>query len=203
MGICLLCVLLILICFFLVYHVNSFPKALFPNERTAILISGELRSGNISLMYLHDENHKTRGAIFARDRTMMKHRVISARNTPIMTSLTNLITPFALHGGVDVFLCIVAYPMSVKADKLSTLTPGIAPIIYAGDTRPCELFSNHPIFGPDTDNNVFCKIEVPSPKNNIFIEQNPIWDNYCFGHVGKSGEHVYRLCEHPFTHLIS
>jgi hypothetical protein len=73
------------------YH--NFTKPLYPDHRTAIILSGQLRSGNLT-WYAVAQN-KAR-LMFGGDDP----------ETPIKTVLEWLIIPYAIFGGVDMFIYI-------------------------------------------------------------------------------------------------
>jgi hypothetical protein len=66
---------------------------LYSGNRTAILVSGQLRAGNLSWDQVK----------YSRDRLMFGG---DDPDTPIQTVLEWLIVPYALYGGVDMFIYI-------------------------------------------------------------------------------------------------
>lgn len=172
----------------------SFPQPIHrdfydnKSERTAILISGELRTGNISFMArAHNYDYKNQREFF----DYWVHELggelfVNDTRTPIDTVLQGLIDPVAKHGGVDVFIYIPVYSKT-KVDPQwngNSLTYQS----YPGDLRPCELYSNHPVFGPYTGNKVFCLIEFEKRLSDAFISRPDsyrFWAQYAFQLSGR------------------
>jgi hypothetical protein len=69
------------------------------NERTAVILSGQLRTANLTIVS---------GAI--RDNAHKKMFGSGDPATSALTILEHLIKPLAEHGGVDVFMYIEAHP---------------------------------------------------------------------------------------------
>lgn len=69
----------------------------YQGERTAILVSGQLRAGNLTWWQMK----------YTKERLMYG---ADDPDTPIKTILEWLIIPLALHGGVDMFIYIQVDP---------------------------------------------------------------------------------------------
>lgn len=156
-------------------HPSYEPK--YPTgSRTAVMISGELRCGNISfnspVLHVHDENHH-------HPRYKGKFSPTDSR-TPIETILEYLLTPLALHGGVDLFIYI-SIPRDVPINQTAIELWDGNPLTFQAvpnDTRICKLYSNHPIFSTSTKNRVFCFTEFNRQLSNYFIRNSPGWRRY-------------------------
>jgi hypothetical protein len=144
-----------------------FPSPKYPSSnRTAVIISGHLRSGNVS--FLSGKIHEQRWA---------KYFGEDDPPTPIRSQLDHLLRPFALYGGIDLFIYI-----PVSRDSSHTVWDG-DPVSYEArinDSRPCELYADHPIFAPHTKNKVFCMLEYEDRLSDPFIEGLAYWRRYYF-----------------------
>jgi hypothetical protein len=140
------------------------------NNRTAIIISGQLRSGNVSFMS-GKVTEQRNAHYFGSDDPP----------TPIRTCLEWLIAPLAILGGVDLFIYIpadrnVSYNRLWNGDPM-TYEP------YPGDPAACEVYSQSPIFQAHTGNKVFCLIEFERELTDEFIARFSYWDSYFFHHT--------------------
>lgn len=151
---------------------DPFPLPIHKSgERTAIIISGELRSGNIS---------------FASNKIIVKYQSpdplvshpLNTPPTPIKAFLEWVVQPIAKHGGVDLFIYMPVYQTTNISKSVNwdgdpfTYTP------YPGDTRACHLYSDNPIFAAHTGNKVFCLAEYDHILLDRFIKHHRVWSLY-------------------------
>jgi hypothetical protein len=136
------------------------------SERTAVIISGQLRSANLTILSaaIVDNAHK---------------RMFGPEDpkTCAGTILKFFLEPLAEYGGVDVFMYLSAHPQEPNSTWDGdpwTYNPS------PGDTRACQVFSEHPIFNNGTGNKFFCLVEEEVPLMNIFTKKNPIWETYTY-----------------------
>jgi hypothetical protein len=147
---------------------DPFPKPR-TSQRTAIIVSGHLRSGNISFASGLSHVHNFGRTKFGPD----------GPPTPIKTVLDRLILPLALHGGVDVFIYIpVGYNVTGPPGPWDGDVLTFEENQYPGDTRACRLYSENPIFDERTGNNVFCLLEPEKKLMDRFINKFKYWKQY-------------------------
>lgn len=154
---------------------NSISKPLTSN-RTAICISGQMRSGNLTW---------TSGKL----RNNAAFRMFGNEDppTPIQTILEFLMKPIAIYGGLDVFMFVTAHPetnMSNWNGDPYDFEPEI------NNTNVCEPYLKSPIFHPYTGNKFFCIVEPEETLMTNFILNNSLWDTYTYGKVLKLREQV-------------
>ena len=130
--------------------------------RTAAIISGQLRSGNMTWQH-----------------PKMRHSGNYGKNdppTPVQTILRWLFEIIiSQKGGVDVFYYVQAHTdhNNSKWDgEPSTYLPSV------GDLSVCEPFLNHSLFSNATGNRFFCLVEPEIQLLNPFIVANPAWKYY-------------------------
>lgn len=152
---------------------DSIPKyfpAPPPNgNRTAILISGQLRSGNVSFMSGMVAEQRNAHYFGGDDPP-----------TPIRTCLEWLIAPLAKAGGVDLFIYIPVDRNTTYNKNWDGNPATYEP--YPGDPKACELYSQSPIFQEHTGNKVFCLIEFEKELTDEFIYHYDFWGSYFFPH---------------------
>jgi hypothetical protein len=156
---------------YIVSNAVSFSQPKHPSgHRTAVILTGQLRSGNISISSKDIRRYHNGPSWMPMDPHRHSWPIANDNRTPIMTELDNLIAPLALFGGVDLFVYLLVdrkvNSTSWNGD-LNTYEP------YFGDTRPCELYHRHPIFHNNTGNKVICMHEY---EKQIY-HKNPLWEN--------------------------
>lgn len=141
------------------------PKYKFSN-RTAIMISGEIRSGNISFNsgMLTDSKEHIKRYFHGND-----------TRTVIDTLLENMMTPIALIGGLDLFIHIYVECHRFNASYRRWDGSAWSYRPYLGDTAICQLYSKHPIFHRETGNQVICFSQCTRELSNVFIANRSDW----------------------------
>jgi hypothetical protein len=130
-----------------------------PNERTAIIITGQLRAGNIpwsSPLLKRDYGSKMFGP--------------SDPPTPIETIFTFLIEPLAEYGGVDLFI----YSQVPRDESKAPTADDYASI----NKELCDLYFHHQIFQSKSGNKVICLAEHDQPQVNNLISSFPAWSSF-------------------------
>jgi hypothetical protein len=148
-------------------------------NRTAILLTGQLRSGNIS--FFSGNLNPTFGLT----------NMFGAADPPtaVQTQLEWLMKPLTEWGGVDVFMYVEAHPEDnnyVWDGNPATFKPRI------GDTTVCEVYSYHPIFHNGTGNRFFCLVEEEVALVNTFIANFSTWTRYSYGQIPGMVEQAVR-----------
>lgn len=134
-------------------------------NRTAVIISGQLRTGNSTCADgILMPSHQPCITYFSMD---IKSSDGFAYNTPIGTQLLYLILPLSRQGGVDVFLF---------AQTTSTFQETADEI--------CNLYSRHSVFNSSSGNNIFCFQDTEEEELPPFVESSStdIWYTYQFGY---------------------
>ena len=151
--------------------INSEGKdSIATNIRTAVIISGQLRTANITFTSGHMKKTREFFWFGATDAP-----------TPALTIIENLFKVLHRQGNFDVFMHVSADP------KLNQSWDG-SPWTYQEqlfDTRGCRVFSSHVIFH-GTGNNFFCLIEPERELLNNFLSSKPQWETYYY--VRKFGD---------------
>jgi hypothetical protein len=135
------------------------------NNRTAAIISGQLRSGNLTF---------TSGNI--KYTSKLKWFGAQDGKTPIETMLQYVIEPIARYGGIDLFIFVQVRRSDENIPWNGdpyTFQPKI------GDRNICNLYAASPAFR-NTSNRVFCMTQYEEKLSNIFIHNNPIWKDYIY-----------------------
>lgn len=140
---------------------DSFPFGHSLTGRIAILLTGQLRSANLTWLSVRDNaNSKMFGP--------------SDPPTTAMTIVEWLFKPLARKHPVDVFMYLTAHPgHSNEQWDGSPLTYEPA----VGDMRGCEVFSANEVFS-GTGNRFFCLVEDEVQLMNAFILSYPWWGHY-------------------------
>lgn len=152
----------------------SFPEHVFISQgiRTAVIISGQLRTANVTFASGH----------MLRTREYYWFGSTDAPS-PAGTIIENLFKVLWSQGPFDVF-------MHLQADPSNNETWNGEPWTYReklGDDRGCKIFSDHPIFH-GTGNKFFCMIEPEQKLMTKFLDENPIWNRYWYIHrISKYG----------------
>lgn len=144
----------------------SFPDHEFiaTGIRTAVIISGQLRTANIT--FASGKMLRTREFFWFGS---------TDAPTPAGTVIENLFKILWSQGPFDVF-------MHLQADPLLNETWNGDPATYREqlrDTRGCEVYSSHPIFH-GTGNSFFCIVEPEQQLMNTFIGDYSIWNQYYY-----------------------
>lgn len=145
-------------------------------NRTAIILSGQLRSANLTWFSGH---------IFQNINSRM-----FGKDDPPSTAATIvefLFKPLALLHGVDVFMYVTARP-----ETASTYSWDGDPFTFeprVGDVTACNPFSNNEIFR-NTGNRFFCLVEPELQLMTPFIKEFPCWKTYTYGKSEKLKEQV-------------
>ena len=137
------------------------------HNRTAIILTGQMRSGNLSWFsgYLRANTWKD---MFGADDPL----------TSIETQLEFLIKQVALNGGVDVFMYQVAHPED-NNDNWDGNPANYKAV--SGDNRICHPYSKSQFFQPGSGNNFFCLVEDEVEIMDQFTAQSPLWKYYTYG----------------------
>lgn len=143
-------------------------------DRTAVIISGHLRSGNFSL----DSNDFEYS-----DEDTWKINPLGVNVTVIHTVQEFLLKPLALHGGVDLFIYFMTKRTKHKWDGDPRKFEH-----YVGDIEACKVYANHPIFHRSTGNKVFCQTAYEHERKDYFVRQYPLWQH---GNEKYDGSEAY------------
>jgi hypothetical protein len=154
--------------FFLSPDLDKLDRFGHTRNRTAIIISGQLRSGNIS--FFSGDLKPTFGLT----------NMFGAADPPssVQTQIEWLMKPLTEWGGIDVFMYVEAH-----AEDSSNVWDG-NPAIFKpriGDTTACEIYSYHPIFHNGTGNRFFCLVEEEVSLINTFVANFSTWTRYSYG----------------------
>ena len=140
-------------------------------NRTAVMITGQLRSGNVSF---------SSGLI--QDDFQSQNFGADDPPTVILTQIEWFLKPLAEHGGLDVFMFVDAHPEDANYEwngNPATFRP------RPGDTTACRPYSDHPLFHT-TGSKFFCMVEAETQLMNGFIRNFSSWQRYAF-----HGERMY------------
>ena len=134
-------------------------------NRTAVMITGQLRSGNISF----SSGRLHRNAALA---------MFGSADPPtvILTQIEWFLKPLAERGGLDVFMFVDAHP-----DDLNYAWDG-DPTTFRprpGDTTACRPYSDHPLFHT-TGSRFFCLVEPETQLMNGFVRNFSTWHHYTY-----------------------
>jgi hypothetical protein len=101
-----------------VFHTSytNLTAPLYPGNRTAILVSGQLRTGNLTWDQVRPFKEKS---WFGGDDP----------DTPIKTVLEWLIVPYALYGGVDMFIYIQVDRNHTNANGNRQINSSLVPLL--------------------------------------------------------------------------
>lgn len=148
--------------------------------RIAIIVSGQLRSGNLTWDSGHIHVNSASKMFGSGDPT-----------TPVATIIENMLIPLSKEPeieGIDVFMYMTAHPDQPN----STYWDGV-PLTFepsVGDTTVCNPFSNHHFFH-HTNHRIFCLVEPEVQLLTPIIEENlNIWDGYTYRWVKGGKEQV-------------
>ena len=137
------------------------------SRRTAIIISGQLRSGNLT--WRHKTTRRTQSLTMFGDEDPP---------TPIETIIEWLFKiVISQGGGLDVFYYVQAHPDHNNSDWDGDPANYSAEV---GDLRVCEPFKNHGLFS-DTGNRLFCLVEPEIQLLTPVINSYPLWNTYGYG----------------------
>ena len=167
--------------FFLFLGFSFIASFIVPNNfneshRTAVLISGELRSGNMTW------RHK----MLRRNQALAMFGVEDPP-TPIETIIQWLFEIIISQGGgLDVFYYVQAHPGHNNSDWDGDPARYDAEI---GDLRVCEPFKNHGLFN-DTGNRFFCLVEPEIQLLTPMVNSNPSWNTYGYGKIIPAREQL-------------
>ena len=147
------------------------PTSLRPN-RTAVLLTGQLRTANISW--------------WSNQLIYDKHLSWFGKQDPPTTAATIiewLFKPLSHRGGLDVFMYVSAHPddanYSWDGNPL-TFRPKV------GDTTACDVFSKNEVFN-GTGNNFFCLVEPEVDLYDNWLRNYWIFRSYYYGNGKMSG----------------
>ncbi len=133
-------------------------------NRTAVIISGQIRSANLSFATAEIIPSKQTHWFGASDPP-----------TPAASLLQHLIVHLANHTGVDVFM-YVTYD-SEHANYTWNHDIGNYNPSPLDEHAACRIFSKHPIFGENTDNHFFCLYEEEKVLMTPWIANYTLWKN--------------------------
>jgi hypothetical protein len=141
--------------------------------RTAVLISGHLRVGNISFATDLIRSNNPSSTAFGGN-----------PHTPIETVFEYFLEPLSRYSAIDLFL-YVPVPEGTMPNHSWNGDP-LTYQPYPGDYRVCALYSSHKIFTDQASNNkVFCKVEFETVLSNKFIANYKIWVSYVHRNHGR------------------
>ena len=139
--------------------------------RTAVIMSGQLRSGNMT--WKHPLLRQKSGA---------QMFTSSDPPTPIETIMQWLFQVIvAQGGGMDVFYYVQAHP-EVNNSGWDGLPNHYQPSV--SDFHVCNLFLNHSLFTNSSGNHFFCLIEPEIRLLTPWMDANPAWFTYNYAHLG-------------------
>lgn len=154
--------IVVVVIFIQIIHVSS-NNVTSNDTRIAIIISGQLRSSNLTWTspdILQDRAWKFFGP--------------DDPNTPAECLITFLFKEIVKQGfGIDVFMFIQA---STDRDSTNQWNGNAYDYIPSpGDTRGCQIFSNNEVFNR-TGNHFFCLVENEVQLMNNFLRKFPQWN---------------------------
>ena len=148
-------------------------------ERTAVIMSGEIRGANISF---HSGNVTLTTGIKSTCAVDKDFAAPGAPQSAAESLIARAFEPLANSGGVDVFMFVDVHPEDVayKWDgEPETFRP------RAGDASACNIFARSPVFRASSGNNFFCFMnnETELMSKSSWLHQDPKWQSYYFAHA--------------------
>ena len=168
-------------CFYLHLFVSFIASLASSNNvresrRTAIVMSGELRSGNLT--WRHQMIRRNQALAMFGDEDPP---------TPIETIIEWLFKIIISQGGgLDVFYYVQAHPGRNNSGWNGDPANYAAEI---GDLRVCEPFKKHGLFN-DTGNRLFCLVEPEIQLLTPMVNSNPSWNTYGYGKIIPAREQL-------------
>ncbi len=144
-------------------------------NRTAVIVTGQLRSGNIS---------------FTSKNVSANTQFLGPDDPPtvILTQLALLLKPISEEGGVDVFMFVE----SSDQDK-DYIWDG-DPLTFRpkeGDTTACGPYADNILF-QNTGNRFFCMVENEDKLMTKYLSQFSKWKRYIYHNIEGSAEVALR-----------
>lgn len=154
-----------------VYCYDSNSTIYNDKPRIAIIISGQLRSGNLTWKSGYIRNNEAR-RMFGDDDPQ----------SPILTQLEWIFKPLSKTHYIDAFFYIQAHP-DTKLSDWDGQPESFQPII--GNTIACEPYIMHDLFSnKSSGNQFFCLVEEEIQLMTTFLSQNPMWESYTYTSLG-------------------
>jgi hypothetical protein len=145
-------------------NLSLYDHSGYIRKRTAIIITGQLRSGNISFSSGLLANHTINN--FGPDDPP----------TPILTQLVYIMKPLSEMGGIDVFMYVEA-----STEDSSYVWDGRPETFRAkaNDTTACRPYSEHELF-KRTGNRLLCFVGNEQRLMNLFLDKYSMWQRYLY-----------------------
>jgi hypothetical protein len=152
--------------FFLSPDLDKLDQTGHARNRTAILITGQLRSGNISFASGNLKANANLAMFGAADPL-----------STIQTQIEWLMKPLTEWGGLDVFMYVDSRPDDknyVWDGNPASFRP------QRGDITACKPYSDNSIFHNGTGNRFFCLVEDEVALMNQFVRNFSTWSRYSY-----------------------